>query len=118
MQRDHDLTSVDIGCDGSTGDNQQKVSKYTDFPASIELLKNANDWDATETFPCWKEQKYVNPGDNFEFQMAAFERTNSCRNRCAEQTESICLQIERKSYIVVTEFCNTESVQSIKKIKS
>ena len=91
LQYGLDLKSVDIGCDGSTGDDQQKVSKYTDFPALVELLKNANDWDATETFRCWKDQKYVNSDDNLEFRMEAFGRTNQCRDRCAEETEIFCL---------------------------
>ena len=86
-----DLRSVDIGCDGNTGDDQEKVSKYTDFPALIERLQRENDWAATETFSCFKERKYAesiageDPSDNFEFQAVADVRAAKCRLQCANK---------------------------------
>ena len=89
MQLGLDLRSVDIGCDGNTGDDQQKVSKYTDFPALIERLQNENDLTATETFPCYKERKFADSDDNFELQEAD-QRIASCRYQCAEEYKSVC----------------------------
>ena len=86
-----DLQWVDIGCDGSTWNAQQKVSLNTDFSALMELLKHANNWRATETFSCIKEKKFIDPGDNDEFRLAALYRFYNCRESCAERHRSVCI---------------------------
>ena len=86
-----DLKWVDIGCDGSTWNAKKQVSLNTNFTALIERLKHTNDWKATENFPCSKERKFVDPGDNDEFRMVASKRVYNCRETCAELHRSVCL---------------------------
>ena len=85
-----DLQSVDIGCDGSTGDAQQQVSQFSDFPSLVERLKQANDWKATESFSCFKERKFAKSGDNHELEMYLNGRAYDCRNKCTDEYELIC----------------------------
>ena len=86
-----DLKWVDIGCDGSTWNANKQVSLNTNFPALIEILKHTNDLNATKNFPCFKERKFVDPGDNDEFRIVASERVYNCRETCAERHRSVCL---------------------------
>ena len=98
LQLGLDLTSVDIGCDGNTGDAQHLISQFTDFPAMIELLKQQNDWKTTTTFPCFKERKFVDAIDNYKDQIEEPSRRQQfneinfekCREKCILQSESAC----------------------------
>jgi len=85
-----DLKWVDIRCDGSTWNAQQQISLNTDFPALIELLKQANNLRATETYSCFKERKFVDPGYNDEFRMGESQRFTNCYKTCGERHSFVC----------------------------
>ena len=89
MQLGLDLKWVDIRCDGSTWNAQQQISVNTDFPALIELLKQANNLRATETYSCFKERKFVRD-TNDEFRLVAHQQAFYCRETCAENHRSDC----------------------------
>ena len=90
-----DLKWVDIRCDGSTWNAQEQISLNTDFPALIELLKQANELRATQTYSCFKERKFVDPGENYERRAEAFRRVYKGREICGERHRSVCLKLSK-----------------------
>ena len=93
VEKGLDLRSVDIGCDGSLVQNQQKIT--TDFPALVERLIQ-RDWDTklgnqeAITFPCIKDRTNEFLMKNYEFRTLDSPRVQYCVHDCIEENEYFC----------------------------
>ena len=90
LQSDLEIRWIDVKCDGSTWNAQQQISLNTDFPALIDILKQANDLMAAETYSCFKERKFLSSGENFGAHMDQFQRADNCRNACVRRHQYVC----------------------------